>query len=263
MSRAPINRRAILAAAPCMFGGMSIMAAEASPSEFLSATRYLDFKASSVMDAVRAATKAATTEREKALGIFAFVRDRIPFGFGRGFWDQTASEVLRMGRGYCNTKSTLFVAMLRGAGIPARQVFVDIDASVLDGVISPGTPLVDHSYTEVYLEGAWRRTDAYITDEALFPKAQARVQKEGGVMGYGVHTAGSCDWNGLDASFAQYNMNDPRPLGRQIWGVHADVGAFYDATPDAWNRLNSVLRAGFGVLAGQANARLDAIRGAK
>ena len=37
-----------------------------------------------------------------------------------------ASEVLRAKVGYCNTKATLFIALLRAAGVPARQHFVDL-----------------------------------------------------------------------------------------------------------------------------------------
>jgi len=62
-------------------------------------------------------------------------------------------------------------------------------------------------------------------------------------MGFGVHSSGSDEWNGRADSFAQYNRFDPKPLGRTVWGVYADVGAFYDQAIGPWNRLNSVLRA--------------------
>jgi transglutaminase-like putative cysteine protease len=42
-----------------------------------------------------------------------------------------ASAVIRAGVGFCNPKSTLFVALLRGAGIPARQHMVSINMNVL------------------------------------------------------------------------------------------------------------------------------------
>lgn len=253
-----MNRREVLAAGAALATGV---AAADTPDAHLGATRYIDIDHPDIRARARAITAEGGDDKQRAQAIFAFVRDAVPFGFSSGFWDQRASQVLKSGRGFCNTKSTLFVALLRAAGIPARQVFVDIDVAVLGGVIDPGTPYVDHSYVEVFLDGAWRATDAYIVDRALFGVARKRVIESGRVLGWGVHATGSCEWNGVDASFAQYNLNDPRPLGTKRWGVHADVGAFYRDAGRPWNRLNPVLRAGMGVLAARSNATLDAMRG--
>ena len=92
------------------------------------------------------------------------------------------------------------------------------------------------------------------------PRAQAAVNAEGRLLGYGVHATGISGWSGRDPSFSQYNRNDPRPLGTCEWGVFADTGDFYARVPEAWNRLNPILRSGFGALAAGANARLDAMR---
>jgi hypothetical protein len=224
------------------------------------ANKYIDFEASSIQRVVGDLCQGVADDTQKALAIFGFVRDEIAFGFSTGFWDLSASQVLRNRRGYCNNKSTLFVAMLRAAGLQARQVFVDIDSSVLHGVVSTGTPYVDHSYVEVFLGGEWRATDAYIADSALFEKAKARLNAEGGLLGYGVHATGSNEWNGRDPSFSQYNINDPRRIGTRVWGSFPDNGTFYASVPDTWNRLNPILRAGFGFFADGANARLNAIR---
>jgi hypothetical protein len=259
MTSPTVTRRAILAGGAFAAWSQS-MAVSADPAQFLKPTRHLDFGSGRVQTAIKSAIAGATTHEAKALSIFSYVRDRVPFGFAAGFWDQSASDVLRHGRGYCNTKSTLFVAMLRGAGVPARQVFVDIHTSVLDGVLSPGTPYVDHSYAEVFLAGRWCATDAYIIDAALFPTAQERARREGRVMGYGVHVTGTNAWNGFDPSFSQYNVIDPRPLGTRNWGVFEDVGDFYARTPEAWNRLNPLLRASVGAFTRGANAALDAMR---
>ena len=139
-------------------------------------------------------------------------------------------------------------------------MFVDIRASVLHGVIDPGTPYVDHSYVEAFLDGAWVATDAYIVDSALFGPAQARTLGEGRLMGYGVHATGSNAWDGRSPSFSQYNMLDPRSIGAHRWGVYEDVGDFYDRAANAWNRLNPLLRGGFGALASGANRRADRLR---
>jgi len=231
-----------------------------NPRRFLAPTAYIDSTEPTVAAHAARLTAGLETNRDKALALFAFVRDEIPFGFAGGFWAQKASDVLAAGRGYCNTKSTLFVALLRASGVPARQVFVEIHASVLHGIIDAGTPYLDHSYTEVFLDGAWRATDAYIVDAALFEPAQRRVRAEERLMGYGVHATGTVRWDGHEPAFAQYNVLDPRPLGSQRWGVYADVGDFYRHADDPWNRQNALVRAGFGLLASGANRRIDAIR---
>jgi transglutaminase-like putative cysteine protease len=257
------SRRSIMVASTALFG-TSAMPASLQSTDFTRPTRYLNYESGPVRRAIEEATSwihgGASSEQAVAQAIFLFVRDRIKFGFAGGFWDNSASDVVEQGRGYCNTKSTLFVAMLRGAGIPARQVFVDIDAAVLDGVISTGTPYVDHSYVEVMLDGEWRATDAYIVDPKLFETAQRRLREQNKVMGYGVHATGQNHWTGTEATYSQYNLHDPRPLGTCTWGVFEDVGDFYQRVPEAWNRLNGFVRAGFRNLTRQANARLDAMR---
>ncbi|MEO0962642.1 MAG: transglutaminase family protein [Pseudomonadota bacterium] len=230
------------------------------PAAYLHSTRYLNFRHPRVRDAAAAIRPAGTTDRDVARAVFAFVRDEIKFGFAGGFWNNTAADVLKDRRGYCNTKSTLFVALMRARGIPARQVFVDIHTSVLDGIISPGTPYVDHSYCEVFLDGAWRATDAYIVDPTLFAVAQPRLEREGHLMGYGVHVTGSNTWDGIAPSFSQFNMLDERPISTQTFGVFEDVGDFYATAKDPWNRLNGIARTAFGLLAGGANDRTEALR---
>ena len=177
-----------------------------------------------------------------------------------GFWSNRASDVLASGKGYCNTKSTLFIALLRASGIPARQVFVDIDSDVLFGLVEPGTPYVDHSYVEVFLDGHWVSTDAYIVDEDLFFPAQAKALSEQRLLAYGVHQTGSNRFTGTEPSFCQFNHLDPREISSRSWGVFADVGDFYSNASGHWNRLNGPIRFAFGVLANSANRRADELR---
>ena len=154
-----------------------------NPADWIGRTPHINSDHPQVRAKAAALTNGRGTDRQKARAIFEFVRDEVKFGFTRGFWDNTASDVLASRTGYCNTKSTLFVALLRAVDIPARQVFVDIDRSVLHGILDPGTPYVDHSYVEVLLDGAWIATDAYIVDKALFTPAQARAESEGRLLG--------------------------------------------------------------------------------
>ncbi|MCG8692812.1 MAG: hypothetical protein MI806_16545 [Minwuiales bacterium] len=259
-----MNRRELIAGTAALLAtGITAPAGAAAgddPAGYLGATGYIDSDHPRIAARAAALTAGLDDDTEKALALFAFVRDGVPFGFARGFWDRKASDVLGDGRGYCVTKSTLFVALLRAAGLPARQMFVDIHAGVLAGIIDPGTAYVDHAYVEVFLRGGWRATDAYIVDRALFAAAQPKLRAEGGLMGYGVHATGTDRWDGRAPAFSQYNIVDPRPLGTRRFGVYRDVGDFYRRAERPWNRLNPVLRLGFGILAQGANRNADRLR---
>jgi hypothetical protein len=230
------------------------------PANYLQPTAYIDSTHPQIIATAAYLTRDKSSDRAKAVAIFEFVRDRVRFGFATGFYDQKASEVLGAAIGYCNTKSTLFVALLRAAGIPARQVFVDIDARVLKGLLDPGTPYVDHSYSEVWLDGRWIATDAYIVDAPMFIAAQHRLQAEGGVLGYGVHSKGTIQWTGMAPAFSQFNDDGALQLNTRAPTPYADVGAYYELEPLAWNRLNWVMRQAFGVLAASANATAEGLR---
>jgi transglutaminase-like putative cysteine protease len=130
--------------------------------------------------------------------------------------------------GFCNTKSTLFVAMLRAAGIPAKQHFVNINAKILSGILNPGTEYVDHSYTQVFLNGAWLKVDSYIVDLKLANAARLKLQQENQLVGYGVHRNGVSTWDGTSDAFSQFlNDGSYKNLSTNDYGVFEDVDAFY------------------------------------
>lgn len=154
---------------------------------FLGPTVAIDADAPSIRAQAARLTADARTDRERAVAIHDFVRDEVKFGWQAAFYESRASAVLAARIGFCNTKSTLFVALLRAAGIPARVRFVDLDAGLLRGIVRPGTPYVDHAFTEVYLDGRWIRTDSSIVDRELFDAAHRRLTAEGRLLGYGIH----------------------------------------------------------------------------
>ena len=260
-----LNRRNVMAGMMCALGACAVPPGEAmpisdDPADWLKTTALIDVDHPNIQDASQILTAGRMTDHEKALAIFSFVRDEVRFGFTRGFWDNRASDVMASRVGYCNTKSTLFIALLRAAKIPARQVFVDIDRNVLFGILNPGTPYVDHSYVEVFLDDAWIATDAYIVDARLFRPAQALTRQEKRLLGYGVHATGQMEWDGKSPAFSQFNMLDPRPLSTRHWGLYQDVADFYRRADGVWNRLNPILRAGMGTLASSANRNAERLR---
>ena len=195
--------------------------------KWLQRTRYIDCEHKDIIRVAKSIVQGKGNERERAVAIHDWVRENIKFGFGPYFYRYRASEVLKMRKGFCNTQSTLFCALLRSQGIPARQHFVEISADVLHGFGVPG-PFLDHSYTEVYLDGRWLKTDSYIGDLELVAKSKERLKKEGRLQGYGVALEGTSEWNGMTDSFVQFVGENKIPRStRKDFGVQRDIGAFY------------------------------------
>jgi len=229
-------------------------------SEFLEVTRYIDYENPAIRETVEELTKGSSNDIEKAVRIHDFVRDEIGFGWAAEFYDQKASEVLRSGIGFCNTKGTLFVAMLRAAGIPARQHFVNINATIISDFISPGTSYVDHSYTEVFLADRWIAVDSYIVDLPLFIAAKSKLENEGRILGYGIHAQGSPYWDGRTDSYSQYfEDGDFKSLTTTDHGVFSDVGTFYKSG-QGLNKLGFIERQFFRLARNAANRKIDALR---
>jgi transglutaminase-like putative cysteine protease len=231
-----------------------------SDAGHLAATRYIDVEDGAIRDLIDRIAPNSMGERDRARAVFAYVRDEIAFGFDRRFHDYRASELLVSRIGYCNTKGTLFTALLRAARIPARQVFVDIDARVLRGLVDPGTPFVDHSYVEAFVGGRWVATDAYIVDAPLMRAAKARLRVENSILGYAAHRDGRSTWDAGSPSFSQFVDNGAARLSSRRWGVYADVGDFYARAPDPWNRLGGVASLFAGVSFAAANRRIAELR---
>lgn len=167
----------------------------------------IDSDSEAVKTAVAQATQGCTeSQTEKAVAIYRYVRDRIMFGFSAGFDQLSASQVLSARRGFCNPKSTLFVAMLRAAGIPARQHMASINMNVLTGLGPPTDVYGDHALSEVYLGGRWLLVDSYTVDPLLYKAGMAAICEHGLSMGFGVHADGVNDWDGTGHSFVQYVM---------------------------------------------------------
>jgi hypothetical protein len=206
-------------------------------------------------------TAGARSETEAAIRLHDAVRDRIAFGIAPAFYAMKASEVLDAGVGYCNTKSTLFCALLRARGIAARIRMLDLSAAVLTGLFDPGGARVDHAVTEVWLDGRWLGVDSYVVDPPLERAARARLAREGQVAGYGIHRDGSTRWDGRSATRIQC-VESAAPAGwiGQDHGVFDDVNDFYARVPSAHNRLNVLLALFIRLGASRINQGIEKLR---
>lgn len=161
--------------------------------------------------AVTVATLAAEArripdDRPRAVWLHDQVRDRVAFGFTPWFDEATPDVTLARGRGHCNPQARLFVTLCRAAGLTARYHAVTLHRDILAGIFPKGgpPPLVTHVFSEVLLDGHWRRTDSYIVDPALRQAAVPDLRQSGRTQGWGVHVDGTDHWDGHGDAFSQF-----------------------------------------------------------
>ena len=158
---------------------------------YLMETPMLDFSNPAIQDLIDQRGWRGLGEFERIRDIYNFVRDQILFGYNTDD-GLSASSVLADGYGQCNTKGTLFMALLRGCGIPCRVHGFTIDKRLQKGamtglVYALAPKQVFHSWVEVYLEGLWYELEAFILDKQYLENLQAaNPHCTGAFCGYGV-----------------------------------------------------------------------------
>lgn len=159
--------------------------------KYLKETAMLDFSNESIQKLIQDKKWKSLDEFNRIKQIYNYVRDEIRFGYNV---DDSipASKVLADGYGQCNTKGTLFMALLRGVNIPCRVHGFTIDKKLQKGAMSgfvykSAPQNVFHSWVEVYLEGIWYELEAFILDKEYLSKLQTiNAACTGAFCGYGV-----------------------------------------------------------------------------
>ena len=159
--------------------------------KYLRETKMLDYSSKNIQQLIRERNWNAIEEFERLKSIYTFVRDEILFGYNI---DDTvcASKVLADGYGQCNTKGTLFMALLRACNIPCRVHGFTIDKELqkgaMTGIVYKNAPRnVLHSWVEVYFEDTWYELEAFILDMQYLRKLQIKNSDcTGAFCGYGV-----------------------------------------------------------------------------
>lgn len=161
----------------------------------------------------QALTQLCTTEREKALAIYRYVK-KLPFQRTFGVKPRTAREVMDLGRGDGGDKSVLLVALLRRAGIPARIRLIELRGEVLRG-LNTNRPTMIRPFVEIWLHERWVRTDTHIFDVGYVAAARQRLKDHAWEWGYGIHRNGQSVWNGTDDAYlgAFPTETDPMVIG--------------------------------------------------
>lgn len=193
---------------------------------YLKATPMLDYPSDSIQMLVEQRGWKTLDEFHKIGSIYNFVRDEIAFGYNVSD-EIPATQVLRDGYGQCNTKGTLFMALLRAVGICCRVHGFTIDKRLqkgaMTGLVYRSAPKnVLHSWVEVLYEGKWYELEAFILDKEYLTKLQEKNSFcTGAFCGYGVAVRDFChpqiDWNanntyiqseGINQDFGVYDAPD-------------------------------------------------------
>ncbi len=114
-----------------------------------------------IIKKAKSITSGCSNDRERAVKLFYFVRDSIPYNFYMISVfpeDFVASKILEWGKGYCVQKAVLLAALGRASGIPSRPAFAMIRnnraperiVKILGGNVFPR-----HGYNQFFLEGKW------------------------------------------------------------------------------------------------------------
>ncbi len=159
--------------------------------KYLKETKMLDFSNEKIQRLINERKWRKMNTFECLKSIYNFVRDEILFGYNVD--DHiSASRVLQDGYGQCNTKGTLFMALLRACNIPCRVHGFTIDKKLqkgaMTGIVYKSAPQnVFHSWVEVYFEDKWYELEAFILDIAYLRKLQDKNRNcTGAFCGYGV-----------------------------------------------------------------------------
>lgn len=159
--------------------------------KYLKETKMLDYSSKNIQRLIQERNWNDIEVFERLKSIYNFVRDEILFGYN--FDDNiSASKVLADGYGQCNTKGTLFMALLRACNIPCRVHGFTIDKELqkgaMTGIVYKNAPQnVFHSWVEVYFEDKWYELEAFILDMEYLRKLQRKNSHcTGAFCGYGV-----------------------------------------------------------------------------
>lgn len=159
--------------------------------KYLSETKMLDYSNPDIQKLIKERKWKSLEEFERLKSIYNYIRDEILFGYNTDDC-VPASKVLKDGYGQCNTKGTLFMAILRACGIPCRIHGFTIDKKLQEGAMTGfvyrnAPQNIFHSWVEVYFEDKWYELEAFILDKPYLESLQ-RINGDctGAFCGYGV-----------------------------------------------------------------------------
>lgn len=137
-------------------------------NEYLKETKLCNFHDLKLKKKLGVIIQDAKNEREKALKIFFFIRDKIEFNATLNIFIKASKTLKSSTVDYCN-KINLHTALLRAVSIPTRLHYVEIKKEILEFILPKfiykhlPNP-IGHFYCECFLNERW------IACEALYDK---------------------------------------------------------------------------------------------
>ena len=158
---------------------------------YLKETKMLDYSNRSIQQLINTKGWWSLNEYDRIKAIYNYIRDEIDFGYNIDD-NIPASKVLEDGFGQCNTKGTLFMALLRACDIPCRVHGFTIDKKLQKGTMTSivyklAPKHVFHSWVEVFYNDKWLELDGFILDKAYLTNLQKLFSDcQGSFCGYGI-----------------------------------------------------------------------------
>ncbi len=212
-------------------------------NNYLQETEILNFSNDKIKKLVAVRKWRELSEKEKINQIYLYVRDEIKFGYNMAD-NISASKVLDNGYGQCNTKGSLFMALLRAVEIPCRIHGFTIDKALQKGAISGiwyklSPKNIVHSWVEVKYKNKWYNLEGFILDKLYLNNLQGKFSDcKTTFCGYGVYTDNFLnpiiDWNENDTYIQNLGINND-------FGVFNSPDEFYKKHKQALSPLKVFL----------------------
>lgn len=130
-------------------------------SEYLKEDSIFDFNHPRIQDIIKELNVNGLTDKEIAIKLFYFVRDKITYSVKIDSFDHStfrASGTLNSTHSYCIPKAIALSTLARAVGIPSKIHFVDFINHRLSPEIEElwGTKVMaGHCFSELYIDGKW------------------------------------------------------------------------------------------------------------
>jgi transglutaminase-like putative cysteine protease len=181
---------------------------------YLNPTTIIDSDHPAVIDFAQTAVGSSRNPVDQAVKIYLAVRDGIRYDPYCPFYrpeHYRASNVLKIGRGYCVCKASLLCALGRSLGVPSRIGFATVrnHLATKQMLERQGSDLfVYHGYTDFFLNGKWvKATPAF--NKELCER----------------HKVAPLEFDGLeDSVFQPYNLDNHLYMEyTEFLGTYADI----------------------------------------
>lgn len=216
--------------------------------QYLESTKMLNYDSKALRELICSRGWSNLDEYHKIKEIYDFVQNEILFGYNRSD-TLNAEEVLEDGYGQCNTKATLLMALLRGAGIPCRLHGFEVSkyfqrgaAAALISALAPKR--IVHTWAEVLYNGNWLALEGVITDQRYVEAVKRKYRNVAGEFKrYAIAVKNlpelSVEWDG-NAVFVQKEAI--------VWdyGVFASPDEFFAEHRQHWSRLKNFMYTNMG-----------------